>query len=203
MSFIAKKSGNSLPPVEAGIHKAVCQGVIDLGTQYSEKFEKSTHQLMIIFELPEHRKPVVGMDGKVRNLPRVVSKKFNLSLHDKSTLAKYLQSWRGKRFTPEEEQGFPLDTLLGENCMLQMMHAERDGRTYATISAVLPLMKGMEKAALEYPRQYFCFAEHGSAIPPDLPEWIVTLIKNSEEWQRFAQSGDGGDASFDVAELTK
>lgn len=198
MSFIAKKLGNSLPPVEAGIHKAVCQGVIDIGHQYSEKFEKSTHQVIIIFGLPEQRMTVMG-----RDLPRVVSKKYNLNLHEKATLAKDLQSWRGKRFTPEEEKGFPLDPLLGENCMLQILHVQRDGKTYATISAVLPLMKGMEKAELENPRQYFCFAEHGSVIPPDLPEWIVTLIKNSEEWQRFAPSGDGGDASFDMAELTK
>ena len=189
MSFLAKKSGNSLPPVEAGIHRAVCFSVIDIGRQYSEKYEKSSHQLIIRFELPEQRMPVVDSSGKVKDTPRIVSKRYNLNLHEKSTLAKDIRSWRNKAFTSEEEEGFDLSQLLGKNCMLQIQHLQRDGRTYATVSTVMPLMKGMEKSTPENPLCYFCFADHGSEIPPDTPDWIVEKIKDSEEWSRLNPSG--------------
>lgn len=201
MGFIAKKSGNNLPLLEEGIHKAVCQSVIDIGLQFNEKFQKLTHQLIIIWELPEQRISVVNKEGKVQDLPRVTSKKYTCSLHEKSALAKDLQSWRGKRFTPAEEEGFDLSSLLNENCMLQILHTSTDGKTYANISTILPLFKGMEKVEPENPVRYFSFADHRGEIPSDIPDWIVKLIKSSEEWSRLNSSDDVGDASFIVDEV--
>ncbi len=178
----------------------MCQSVIDIGTQYNTIFEKSTHQLIIIFELPEQRLQTVSKDGKVMDLPRVASKKYNCSLHEKSTLAKDLQSWRGRRFTKEEEEGFELSSLLGKNCMLQVLHTQKDGRTYANISSVLPLFKGMAPLEPENGTRYFSFADHRDKIPADIPEWITKLIQASEEWLLLNSSDDADDVPFVVEE---
>ena len=74
----------------------------------------------------------------------VVMKRYTNSLHEKATLRKDLETWRGKRFTKEELQRFDLETLLQKPCQVQVQHILKDdGGTYANVTAVLPAAKGV------------------------------------------------------------
>ena len=43
----------------------------------------------------------------------------------------------------DELQGFDLESLLGQNCQLQVVHAPgRNGQTYANVQTIVPLMPG-------------------------------------------------------------
>jgi len=42
----------------------------------------------------------------------MISKRYTMSLGEQSTLRKDLESWRGKKFTPEELQGFDLNACI-------------------------------------------------------------------------------------------
>ena len=203
MAFYAKKSGaNSLPVLDEGFHRAVCQAVIDIGTQTNERFGTKARELIIIFELPDERLSRVSRDGKVMDLPRVTSKKYRCSLHEKSTLAKDLKSWLGRSFTKQEEdeKGFDLSSLLNKNCMLQILHKERDGKTYANIATIIPSFPNLEKVEAENDLKYFSFADHRDHIPEGIPEWIVNLIKNSEEWQMLNSSDDAAHDDYVIEE---
>ena len=94
---IKRKSGTSVPPMEAGTYPAVCIGIVDLGEQYSETFKKYSDKLLIIWEIPSQ---TIEIDGEDK--PRWLSKDFAASLHEKSVLHKILVSWRGKAFTEKE-----------------------------------------------------------------------------------------------------
>ena len=48
---IKKKSGSSVPPMEAGTYPAVCVGIVDLGEQYNEAFKKYTDKMLFIWEI--------------------------------------------------------------------------------------------------------------------------------------------------------
>ncbi len=190
MGLTAKETGgSSFSPLPQGLHQAICYAIYDLGTHYSDKFGKSAHKVLICFEIPEERIDV-ERDGVEVNLPRAISKQYTLSLHEKSVLRKDLQSWRNKVFTAQELEGFDLTKLLGVNCMLQVLHTVKDGKTYANIATVTPLPKGFEKKSTENQQTFFSF-EDEMGIPEHAPAWVQEIIKESDEWKNGSGVSNG------------
>lgn len=135
-------SGSDYKPIEPGAYRAICSRVIDLGTQttsYNGE-EKSARKLLLTWEVPDVE---VEWEGETR--PATISQTFTASLHEKANLRKVLESWRGRSFTADELKGFDTKNILGAPCFLNIVHNEKDGRTYANVAAVMPLPKGMEK----------------------------------------------------------
>lgn len=182
-------SGQSFDPVSEGMHHGICYGVIDLGTHYNERFGNRAHKIVIIWELPEQRIDI-DQDGKTVNLPRVMSKQYTLSLHEKAILRKHLQSWRSKAFTPEELEGFDITKLFKVNCNLQVIHNKKNDKVYANIETITPLPKGQPSQAPENDILFFSF-EDDVDIPEKTPNWIKDIIRASDEWQGKASSTEG------------
>jgi hypothetical protein len=168
-------------PIADGVYQGVTVSIIDLGTQFNEHFGKSTHQVMITWEIPELTIKF-EKDGKEIEAPRVISKKYTLSLGEKANLRKDLQSWRGRAFTDQELEGFDLLNVLEKNCMLQIINTTKDGKTYSNISSILPLYKGMTPIPPYTKAQYYSIAE-GFDIPDTIPQWIKDVIMKSEEFK--------------------
>ena len=190
MGLIAKETGNggvSREPIEAGMHHAICYGLIDLGTHFDEMYKKTNHKAMVQWEIPSLRLELTK-DNETVNVPRIISKRYTISLHEKSGLRKDLESWRGRAFTADELRGFDLNNLLGVNCNLNIVHQTRDGKTHANISSIVPLMKVQEILKPESPVTTFCIVD-GDDIPANLSPKVVEYIQQSEEWQnREAQA---------------
>jgi len=135
MSIFAR-STPSYAPAPAGAHAAVCCDVVDLGEleiTYSGQTKKQ-HKINIVWQIDEDRD-----DGK----PHQVRKRYTCSLHEKASLRKDLESWRGRAFSDEELQGFDLEVLIGFGCMVNVIHASQQGKIYANVAAVMRLAKGM------------------------------------------------------------
>lgn len=177
-SLIAKEGGEAIEPVDAGVHQAICYAIYDLGTQYSPVYDKSSRKCVIIWELPDRRIEIVK-DGQTLNLPRAISKQYTLSLGEKANLRKDLETWRGRAFTQEELSGFDISKLVGLNCMLQVLHKVNGDKTYANISAILPLYKGINKLAAENPLIVYTLDQ--GAPPETTPKWIAKIISESAE----------------------
>lgn len=171
-------------PIPAGMHIARCYGLFDTGTHHDDRFDKDKREIVIVWEVPKCRIKI-KRDDVEQDLPRAISKRYTLSLHEKSQLRKDLQSWRGRPFTPAELAGFEVKNILGKACLLNITHTEKDGKTYANIGAITPLMEGMTAPPQENPNSYFSFdgytdREHG--FPEGMPKWIVDAAKESKEW---------------------
>ena len=178
MALLAKdEGGKGFDPVEAGVHKAICIAVYDLGTQYNEIFNKSARQVLLMWELPDQRIQIED-----RDLPRAISKKYTLSLHEKANLRQDLEGWRGKAFTEKELAGFDVIKLLGVNCQIQVIHKKTERKTYANIKAILPLPKDQWKEP-ENPLRSFSF-EDDETFPEGMQEWVIKIIEESDEYQR-------------------
>lgn len=189
MGFTVREpSGGGSNPVSQGLHQAVAFMLYDLGTHFSEKFGKSTHKMLIGWEVPSERIEV-ERDGQKVSLPKMISARFTASLHEKAQLRKTLESWRGRGFTKEELAGFDVRSILKANCMVNVIHNTKDGKTYANVAGVVQLPKGMNRLEPENPIRYFSFEEHLDSIPDGTPDWIKDIIKASEEWQGM---NDGG-----------
>jgi hypothetical protein len=199
MGITAKStgSGQQFDPIEEGMHHAICYALYDLGTQYNERYGNSARKVLIVWELPDEMIAVTRNDTELQ-LPRSVSKKYTLSLHEKAVLRKDLESWRGKSFSNKELEGFDITKLLGVNCTLQVLHKRKDDKTYANIVSIVPVMKGTTKKDPQNDVRYFSFEEHDQ-LPENTPDWIIDIIKNSDEWEALQnpnsieKSGQGYD----------
>lgn len=189
MGLTAKdKTGGDFTPIPEDLHLAVCYAIYDLGTQYSERWEKSIHKVLVVWEIPGCRGDF-ERDGKTLNLPRSISKKYRISLHKKAGLRKDLESWRGKIFSEEELKGFDLKKLIGVPCQIQILHSKVDDKTYSNISTITKAPTHT-KIKPENPTVFFSF-EEGNEIPEKAPQWIMDLIKASEEYRGNPPAEDG------------
>lgn len=187
MGLIASdKGGSNFPPMPAGLKLAICYGVYDLGHHFDEKWGKTSHKCVIIWEVPGERIDIKDKEtGAERNLPRAISINYTLSLNEKANLRKDLESWRGCGFTADELKGFDIKSILGRACQLQIVHKpSTDGtKIYANISSIVQAPKG-EKPQAENSLQYFSF-EDDMDIPDNTPKWIRETIERSDEYRHF------------------
>lgn len=176
MALLARqtKQETKVEPLSAGMHIAVCYAVIDLGVQFNEAYQKEQHKIMLIWETDE---TMTTADGEVK--PKAISKEFALSLHEKSDLFKTLTSWRGRAFTEEELEGFDVSKVLGAPCMLNIVTAEKNDKTYSNISSVTPLMKGLPVPNLVNKKVLFELSADTIGQIEELPQWIGDKIKKS------------------------
>lgn len=187
MSFTVKESGGKdIDPIPEGVYMAVCYGVVDLGTQFSAAFNNESRKMLVQWELPDCRGEF-ERDGQKMNLPRAISKRYTVSLSEKSNLRRDLEAWRGRKFSPSELAGFDLKRLLGTPCQLQITHdTTKEGRTVARVAAIMSLPRGMKAPAAENPLQFFSFDEAGPrpVLPASMPEWVGKIVMESKEWRQ-------------------
>jgi hypothetical protein len=109
--------------------------------------------------------------------PFVVSRRFTISLHKKAALRAAIESWRGRALTETEiRDGFDLESLIGSACSLNVVHVARDGATFANVSSIMRLPKGMKALrARDYVRDKDRQEQNGSSsvadeAPPEMYE---------------------------------
>lgn len=151
MTIIAKateKDFENIPLPDPGTVHAVCCGVWDLGMQEStyNGETKTRHKIVIAWELSQL---IDAPKSEYHGQPYMLSKTYTLSLYENAALKKDLESWRGKAFTKDEiVAGFNVEQLYGINCLLGVTHVpgyKDPTRTFASVSAILPPTKNMEK----------------------------------------------------------
>jgi hypothetical protein len=147
--YASAGSGTKFAPAPAGTHAAVCCDVRDLGILETtwQGETKRQHKILVSWQIDEVRD-----DGK----PFLVSRRYTLSLHEKAGLRKDLESWRGRAFTEAELHQFDVETIIGKCCLLNVVHKQSGGDTYANVGGVMALPRGM--AALSV-RDYVRFVD--------------------------------------------
>jgi len=190
---VKDNGGGDFTPAPAGTHVARCIRVIDLGTQYSQVYNKHQPKIMVVWELPDELMEP-GEDGVAK--PYTVSNWYTASLGEKANLRHHLESWRGRAFTAEELDGFSLRNILDKPCMLSVVHATKDTKTYANISAVMALPKSTVCPDRINNLMLFDVDEPDMAILESLSDGIQKLIMGSLEWQgRSVAPGAAADSA--------
>lgn len=203
MAIIVKAtSGGGYPPIEAGSYRAICYGIVVEGTFLNPFSQREQTKVRFLWELPDER---ILKDGK--DLPRAISEEYTLTLGEQGKLRPMLESWRGKQFTQEELEGFDIENVLKAPCLITtMVGISKQGREYASITAVGRLPKSMEAPKeTENPAIVFnvCDKECPLELMEQLPEWIQNRIKESVEYKERITSPDdfieieGEDLPFD------
>lgn len=170
---------SGITPIEPGTYPAICYGLIDLGEQYSEQYDKWSRKVLLMWEIPSEK---IDLGGD-KPVSRTITQKYTASLNERAALRRDLSAWRGRDFTEAELRAFDLRSIVGAPCLLNIIHREYNGNTYANISAIMKLPKGMsiEEPTLE--NIVFDLDTDPLEMIEDLPEWIGVQIANSRQYK--------------------
>lgn len=188
MPIIAENKGGDFVLIPAGNHIARCYGMVQIGTVKEETgiyAGKETHKVRISWETP-HECHDFGNGMQ----PFAIHKEFTLSMHEKATLRKMLESWRGKAFTEVEAERFDITKLLGKPCMINVIHkTSGKGSNYADISSLATLPKGLECPDQVNPTMELSFDNWKQQIFDSLPDFVKDKIKKSKEYAAMTAPG--------------
>lgn len=180
MSLIVSASaGGTIEPIEAGTYTAVCYGLIDLGEQYSETYDKWTRKVMLLWELPGEKIDLGGDEP----VSRTISKMYTSSLSEKAKLRADLQAWRGRPFTQQELAAFDLRTIVGATCLLNIQNREVKERTYADVAGIVKMPKGMPIDHPTLGKLIFDLDTDDLSMLEKMPVWIEERIKKSRTYE--------------------
>lgn len=155
---VSDNGGGDYTPHPEGQYAARCIDVVDMGWQRTDYGPKYKVRVVFYCGKVERRE----IEGEKRDVPLTVVGFFTASLNEKANLRKFLQSWRGKAFSPEELTMFDLERMLDASALIQVAHHKApNGKTYANITSIMRLPHGM--AAPAKPHDYMRVCER--------PEW--------------------------------
>lgn len=180
-----KKS--SIPPLEPDTYQARCVQLIDIGDQLSQN-GKCRREIMLVFELPTERIDVKLESGETENRPRIMSKRFGLSMYETSHLRKAVNSWRGKALTDEEAAAFDVSRLVGAPCMLSVVQKTTNaGKTYSFIDSITRFPKALPPLP-EPETPMFAFdldtVDDLNRVS-ELPKWVQKYIEESPTYKEL------------------
>ena len=179
MPIIAKNAGKKRELAPQGNHVAICYKMVELGT-ITDTFkgeDVTRHRVLLYWELSNE---LATFDGVEK--PISVSKEFSLSMNEKSTLRKMLESWRGKAFTEKEAKAFDITRLMGVPCMVNVIHVtSQSGNQYENVSSITPLPKGMEIPTQFNDSFEFSIDGYDQAKFDTFPDFIKDKIASSVE----------------------
>lgn len=191
----AKSGGTEFEPAPAGAHAARCFRIVDLGSQKKtwQGQTKLAHQILFSWELPTARM----QDGR----PFIINQRYTASLSEKAQLRGVLESWRGRKFSPQELAGFDLYNVLGKTCLINIVHNEKDGKKYANVASVMPIPQGMEVPKAENAQVFFSLSAFDQSAFESLPDNVQANIKESPEYAEAASAAPQTSSKFNDAGL--
>ncbi len=172
--------------VPEGTHLARCYSFLHIG-HVPNTFPGSegtiVNKIRLTWELPEETtvfKPELGEQ------PYSISQEYTLSMNEKANLRKMVASWLGVSFTDEEASEFDAESLVGQACLLTVVHQVKNDKTYSKIQNVTKLPSKMAcPPAVNEPR-----IQTWDTMTVDtfnaLPEFIQAKLKESTEYKEFA-----------------
>lgn len=154
MSFYVESYGGNreFKAVPAGTHLARLYRIVDMGTQKGEwnGVEKIQRKISLGWEIhgeDDSGKPLLTDDGK----PMAIWKNYTLSWAEAAALRQDLQAWRGQPWSDEEARRFNLEKLLGQWCMLNVIHKpgkEDKNKVFANVAGISPVPGFLKKQGL-------------------------------------------------------
>ncbi len=177
-NIVAKASESRYKPHPEGTYTARCVDVIDLGEKRDDwqGTTKILPKVALVFQSGK-KNPETGEAFEV-------SVEFTVSMSDRASLRKFLETWRGKPYTDEQARaGVPIGKLAGQPAMITVGHkTSGTGRTYAKLLAAVPMPEGVAAPELEYQRSEY---------------WAERKREYAEGVARYRHSQDADDALLD------
>lgn len=185
MPFTAPKSESTFDLVPAGNHVARVYRFLHLGTAPETYMgeEKMMNKIMIGFELLNETKVFKEERGPE---PYVISREYTLSMGEKANLRKLVEGMYGVALQDGEADAFDLMGLVGEACLLNVVHKKSEkGTTYAMIQGASPIPKGMTVPPAHNKPQVLEYASWNEDLFRSFPDFIKEKFAKSVEFKKM------------------
>lgn len=194
--MLSAKSGK-VPVATQGTHVCILSTIVDLGVQESRYGSQPKREIFLGFEVTDEFNQWSDRDGPRRE-PKRVSTTVTASLTSKAKLREFVEGILGSRLSDAEVREFDVVGLvLGKPCLVNVVHNESNGNTYANIGGITPLPKTM--AAPEVRGQLIAYSPeaHDPATWDLLPKFLQEKIaKRIVEDARLAGTTAPASADF-------
>ncbi len=179
-------SGKQFPIAPIGSVPARMVWLVDTGEQFNQTFDKWSYKVMVGFELPTK----LISEGDYEGKPFLLTKEMTNSMHPKAALRGFTEGWIGE-LSDEQADGFDLSKLLGQACLLSVIHKQVGDKTYANIGGVIPLPDGMECPPQVTESLKLDLDSFNAEVYDRLPDWIKKKVADSRDFAKSTR----GDAS--------
>lgn len=193
MALTISENQGSFEELSEGKHNAVCYRIIDIGTHMELKFGSTTeyekkHTVIFFWETLDEKME----DGR----PFGVNKWYKLSLHEKSTLYRDLDTWKGG-ITNEELAGLDLTKLLGVNCVLNIVHSDKGRAKVKAVHRLDDSVVPTVNEAFTFDIDTYVSADNKEEMKKVsmMPEFFVDKIESSIEVEAWSQKNSTEDKS--------
>lgn len=138
---IKLSSKGSITPFQLcpqGVQQAVCCDVLDHGyvkSSWGKGEVREVHKITLRWQSID-----LMPDGR----PYMVQRRYTASLNAKAALRRDIGSWRGKPLTEKEAEDFDAESVIGWNCFIQVVHADKGSRgIFAEVVSIMALPRGV------------------------------------------------------------
>lgn len=178
--YLPKNEGGNFELTPDGTFVARCYRFIDLGSHdqsYQGESKGLKRLIMIGFELPTE----LMADGR----PFSIHKRYTWSMHEKATLRKDLEAWRGAKFNDNDfgPGGFDVRNLLGKTSTISIVHSVNGENTYANIASIGKAMKGVEVPDAINAPVYFSLEAFDAQVFDTLSDKLKDFIRETPEYR--------------------
>ena len=113
---------------------------------------------------------------------------MNISMFENSNFRKFLEAWRGGRYTDEQAAaGVDVSKFVGHTAMINLVHEpSKTGSVYANIKSIAPLPKGMSMPAMFNDKRLYSVFQHDQSEFEKLSDYLKGKIAQSKEWAQIA-----------------
>jgi len=158
-------------PAPAGLHKAVCVDIVDLGMQTGFG-GKQQHKVRFYWELPDAPMD----DGR----PFIVTRMFTATLNEKGSLNPFLSKWRGG-VQIKEGEAIDLDDFLLKSASVFVSHNTKEsGKVYANVDLAMPCNERVRPSGYYKRKDPAQSKQSGSAVhtPGPVPSPIPRPVQS-------------------------
>jgi hypothetical protein len=177
--------------VPAGNHMARLYKITYIGTVPTEYqgVKSDKPQVDLTFELCDERK--VLKEGEEPKPLVISTMPLTFSMGERARLRPIIEGIVGTALDDDEAYNMDIDDLLGEACLLHIVHTDKG---YAQIKSTSPLLKGMTAPALFNPKTILNVATMTLQEINALPNFIKERMISSAEYRaRFVMDEDNDD----------
>lgn len=137
------ESGASGPAFDSGATQMICTGVYYFGmVPGSSQYPDPKKKIMFQFTSSERYE-----GGDFNGYKAIGTNPMTFTTNEEGNLGKLLAPYIGR--VPTKDDLKKIDILLGRNVLANLVHTDKGGKTYANVTSISKLVKGMPDITLD------------------------------------------------------
>ena len=158
--------------IPEGPHAARCVRVIEIGDQYSAKYDSVSNKVIVVFAVPG-----VTIDINGEQKQKFISNPFGVtkSSFERSTLRQYARA-----LCPEG--GSSLGDFLDKPCQIYVVHGGEADKRYDKLDSVAPILPGIEVPPLDTEPYWFQWDNPDPEVWVKIPKYTQETIMNARNY---------------------